>query len=117
MKSDFSFLAFIKKQDKGFIALIIGAIVIALLLIPLGNKRSEEPIEADDAARLEELCSQIEGVGECRVMVTYKNSEVYGVAVICRGADNPKVRERIVELVTSVYGIGSNRVTVQPMSR
>lgn len=116
MKSDFSFLTFIKKQDKGFILLIIGAIALALLLIPSGSKKAEEPVELDDAARLEELCSQIEGVGECRVMVTYKGGEVYAVAVICKGADSPKVRERLTDLITSMYGIGANRVTVQPMS-
>ena len=116
MKSDFSFLTFIKKQDKGFIILIIGVVALALLLIPSGNKKTDEPVELDDAARLEELCSQIEGVGECRVMVTYKSGEVYAVAVVCRGADSPKVRERIVDMITSMYGIGANRVTVQPMS-
>ena len=117
MKSDFSFLTFIKKQDKGFIILIIGVVALALLLIPSGNKKTDEPVEQlDDAARLEELCSQIEGVGECRVMVTYKSGEVYAVAVVCRGADSPKVRERIVDMITSMYGIGANRVTVQPMS-
>lgn len=116
MKSDFSFLTFIKKQDKGFILLIIGAIALALLLIPSSNKKSVEKTEIDEAARLEELCSQIEGVGECQVMVTYKGGEVYAVAVICKGADSPKVRERLTDLITSMYGIGTNRVTVQPMS-
>ena len=116
MKSDFSFLTFIKKQDKGFIILIIGAIALALLLISSSNKKSVEKTEIDEATRLEELCSQIEGVGECRVMVTYKSGEVYAVAVICKGAESPKVRERLTDLITSMYGIGANRVTVQPMS-
>ena len=49
-------------------------------------------------------------------MVTYKNGEVYAVAVICRGADNPKVRERLTELITSMYGIGANRISIQKMA-
>ena len=116
MKSDFSFISFIKKQDKSFVFLIIGALVLALLLIPTGSKKDEEPSLVDDASRLQELCSDIDGVGECRVMVTYKGGEVYAVAVVCRGAENPKVRERLTDLITSVYGIGANRVTIQPMA-
>lgn len=116
MKSDFSFLSFIKKQDKGLIILIIGALALAILLFPASNKGAVEETPPDEEARLEELCSKIEGVGECRAMVTYKEGEVYAVAVICRGADNPKVRERLTELITSMYGIGANRVTIQKMA-
>ena len=116
MKSDFSFLSFIKKQDKGLIILIIGAMALAILLFPASNKGAVEETPPDEEARLEELCSKIEGVGECRVMVTYKGGEVYALAVICRGADNPQVRERLTELITSMYGIGANRVTIQKMA-
>ena len=115
MKSDFSFLAFIKKQDKSVIILIVGVLVLALLLIPSGDKKEAVADKEDDETRLEELCAQIDGVGECRVMVTYKNGEVYAVAVVCRGAESPKVRERLTEVIMSVYGIGANRVAIQPM--
>lgn len=115
MKSDFSFLAFVKKQDKGFIILIAAVIILAMLFIPSGSKKENASVGGDDASRLEELCSQIDGVGKCRVMVTYKGGEVYAVAIICQGADSPKVRERLTELVTSMYGIGANRVAIQPM--
>ena len=92
--------------------------MLALLLIPSVDKKGDVASDKiDDEARLEALFSQIDGVGECQVMVTYKNGEVYAVAVVCRGADNPKVRESVVEVITSVYGIGANRVAVQPMVR
>lgn len=116
MKSDFSFLAFIKKQDQKFLILLAGVLVLAILLIPSSNEKVSEAELSDEAAKLEELCSQIDGVGECRVMVTYKNGEVYAVAVICRGADIPRVRERLTEMITSIYGIGANRVSIQPMA-
>ncbi len=116
MKSDFSFISFIKKQDKKIIILIVGALALAILLFPASNKKAEEEATLDEAARLEELCSEIDGVGECRVMVTYREGEIYAVAVICRGADNPKVRERLTDLITSMYGIGANRVSIQPMA-
>jgi hypothetical protein len=116
LKSDFSFLAFIKKQDQKFLILLAGVLVLAILLIPSSNKKTSDPEPTGDAAQLEELCSQIDGVGECRVMVTYKSGEVYAVAVICRGANIPSVRERLTEMITSIYGIGANRVSIQPMA-
>ena len=117
MKSDFNFTAFIKKQDKGLVMIVVGAIILALIVIAMGDGDTETPNDDKrDAAALEELCSQIEGVGECHIMVTYKGGEVYAVAVVCRGADDPLVRQRLTELITSVYGIGANRVSIQPMS-
>ena len=92
------------------------ALALAILLFPTSNQGAKEETPPDEEARLEELCSKIEGVGECRVMVTYKNGEVYAVAVICRGADTPKVRERLTELITSMYGIGANRISIQRMA-
>lgn len=116
MKSDFSFLTFIKKQDQKFLILLAGVLILAILIIPSSSQKASKDEPSDDAARLEELCSQIDGVGECRVMVTYKSGEVYAVAVICRGADIPRVRERLTEMITSMYGIGANRVSIQPMA-
>ena len=99
------------------IILVVGVLALALLLIPSGDKKTAEADVPGDEARLEELCSQIDGVGECRVMVTYKSGEVYAVAILCRGAENSKVRERLTEVITSVYGIGANRVAIQPLAR
>ncbi len=96
------------------------ALVLFLLLFPKSCE-GEEKTEAksEEEARIEALCSAVEGVGECRVMVTYEKSNgrdeersVYSVAVICEGADSVAVRARLTELITSLYGIGSNRVSV-----
>ena len=40
---------------------------------------------------------------------------VAGVVVVCSGADDPQVRERIVNVVTTALGTGSNRVCVTLM--
>lgn len=65
-------------------------------------------------ARLADMCSEIDGVGECRVMITYSEDgeSVYAVAVLCDGGDSVAVRERITELMVSLFGIGSNRISV-----
>lgn len=41
--------------------------------------------------------------------------EIRGVAVVCTGGNNPKVVEQITNAVTTVLGIGSNKVSVSKM--
>jgi hypothetical protein len=103
---------FLSEKKGKLLPLLI--IPIAVLLIVFGGGgESDDNVTPED--ELAAVCSEMEGVGECRVMVTYKDGEVFAVAVICEGAESPKTRQKIVELVTSVYGIGSNRVTVQKL--
>ena len=90
--------------------LVIGALL--LILGSLGGEVSEAADETDEE-RLEAVCSSIDGVGRCRVMVSYGESgEVYAVAVLCDGADAVRVRESIVDLFSSLYGIGANRISI-----
>ena len=118
MKSDFDFITYIKKQDKKVVIFIVVILVLLFALLFFGEGGNGENPASDNAeARLEELCSGIEDVGQCRVMVTYKNGEVFAVAVICEGAEDPVVKQRICDLISSIYGIGYNRVTVQPMAK
>ena len=117
MKSSFDFITFIKKQDKKlYIPIAIILILVLILLFSGGEKKDAQPID-DTEADLEALCSKIDGVGECMVMVTYRDGEVFAVAVICDGAEKPRVREKISDLITSIYGIGYNRVTIQPLAK
>lgn len=105
--------------------------------------------------KLVQLVSSIDGVGECRVMVTLENTtesvyatdveiknddssvnqkdkyviydsesgetpvlikeylpKVQGVTVVCTGGDNTAVKEKIIESVTSLFNIPTNRVSV-----
>ncbi len=115
MRSDKSFKEFISSGAP--LARILPVILLGAALIIIGavfsggeEERGEERTASEDIA---ELCSEIEGVGECRVSVAYnEEGSVYGVAVLCDGADNPEVKRRLVDLFSSLYGIGANRITV-----
>ena len=77
---------------------------------------------------LESLCHSVSGVGRCRVYLTlargeknsYKGStvietkppEVLGVTVICDGGDKDSVRLALVDMLTALFNIGSNRVAI-----
>ena len=105
----------------------LGVAVLAVFLIFFGasEKAEEEQASASDArAEIEALCSSVEGVGKCRVTVVFEpegatggRERVYSVAVVCEGGDSIYVRARLVELITTLYGIGSNRVSVMKLQK
>ena len=55
------------------------------------------------------------GSGEQGLVLKMLEPQVRGVAVICRGGDDIIVRQAIVEAVTAVLGVGSNKVSVAKM--
>lgn len=113
MKSDKSFIEFFKSSDKSLKYGVILLLGISLILIgsiaTFGSTKSEE-------RRVEEMCSMIDGVGECRVMMTYREvggeQTVYAVTILCRGAESVSVREDLTEMICSLYGVGHNRVEI-----
>ena len=123
MRSDRDFLTFFKGMMRGKrLVLFVGVLLLAVLLIFYDGKETERD-ETTDEERLVTLISSVEGAGECRVTVVYRESqtqndtrEVFAVAVVCEGGDNVNVRARITELVTTLYGVGANRVSVMKLS-
>lgn len=94
---------------------IIVIALCALILIVLGSLGAGEKKENSEnlEERVAEMCSLTEGVGDCRVMITYSgDGEVYAVAVLCDGAESALVRERLTSLVCSLFGVGANRVEI-----
>ena len=125
MKSNKDITNFIKgvfKNKKSFLPLLILLLSLVLLLIFL--PKAQEATEGGGDSALSELCSSVDGVGECKLFVTYEKDrngkttdKIYSVAVICEGADSIAVRSELTELITSVYGIGANRVSILKLSK
>ena len=135
-------------MDKGFIAYVKGnkklwkvilPLALGIILIVISSAGAQENNRADGSYTLDEykenlerqiadICSDIEGVGKCRVFITFERGEqsiykgsavietkppkILGVSVVCEGADNQTTRARVVEMLTSLFGIGANRVAV-----
>ena len=115
-----------RKNLKHLILLFVG---IVLVVISLGRGASSDDTSSTsgDAEALESILSEVEGVGRCRVLISYeeagggyysgsKERRVYAVIVVCRGAKSAKVESRVRDAVSSLYGIGYNRVTVLEMN-
>lgn len=106
-------------------ALGVTALAVFLIFFGAAEKTEEEQATASDTrAEIEALCSSVEGVGKCRVTVVFEpdgvtgdEERVYSVAVVCEGGDSIYVRARLIELITTLYGIGSNRVSVMKLQK
>ena len=103
----------LKPQIKVGLVLLLGLLLI--LLSSLGGEDTETVVGEEE--RLMQICSMIDGVGDCRVMMTYRGEgddrAVYAVLIVCEGADSQVVREKITESLCSLYGIGAHRVEIQ----
>ncbi len=105
------------------VVLILG---LGILLIFLGSAEggeSEGVMSTEES--IEKICSSIEGVGECRVLVSYKTEAgafgsgggevIVGIAVVCEGGGSDNVRRRVTEVLSGLYGIGANRIRVEKL--
>ena len=121
LKSDKCFWQFLSSNKR--FATVAVALIFGVLLILIGSNSDALPEKSQITAEegIAELCSMTDGVGECRVHLTYREDggeeRVYAVAIICEGADSVAVRERLTSLVCSLYGIGANRVEILKMKK
>ena len=130
-----------KEKYRLIFVVLVAAVGVALVLFSLGGTKEEEvekssqslaEYKAELEKELESACSSIRGVGRCEVIVTFsrgaentykgtnliesKPPEVMGVSVICEGADSDEVRAGIVGMMSSLFSIGTNRVSVMKLN-
>ena len=123
LKSVEKIFAFLRLHSGAVKAVAIALAGVLLISLGSGTDRAESLAEDELTRQVREFCESIDGVGECRVMISYERAEggyfssggeqrVTAVAVACRGAGSVKVREALTELLTTLFGIGSNRVSI-----
>lgn len=84
-------------------------------------------LKTEEELRLQAILSQVAGVGDNQVMITYQEEQetvsvfssekperkkIKGVIVAAQGASNTAVKLSIIDAVTSVYGIPTSSVMV-----
>ncbi len=108
------------------IAFLVGLGLLLIFFGMGGNDTAVTPAAADTIeADIRELCSSLEGVGQCRVLVTYEEkslgygkgteSIISGIAVVCEGGESVAVKQRVSSVLSSVFGIGTNRIRVEKL--
>ena len=118
---------FFAKHRSKIKPLLIALLGVLLLIASSGVVSPSAEADEDVLTRqVREFCEAVEGVGECRVMITYEPSgsgyfsssdgeRVMAVGVACRGARKTEVQKKLKDLLCSVFDIGSNRVCVFPL--
>ena len=80
------------------------------------NERSVRVITKVGAIKYETTIeSELKTGGESPVMIKQLYPEFLGATVVCDGADQPQVCAAVIEAVTSLTGISSERITVIKM--
>lgn len=94
------------------IVLLVG-ILLLVIAIPTGNRKSETAQASELESRLERILSKTEGVGQVDVMISVKEKEqVEGVVVVSEGADNAVVVRNITEIVKALFPVDSHKIKV-----
>ena len=112
------------------------ALLILSALMPAEGGGSEQSSLSEYKAaaerELEDFCREIEGVGRCRVMITFSAGESYeyrggevissapprvlGVTVVCSGGDRASVKSAVTDMASALFDIGKNRICVLKLS-
>lgn len=121
------YIQFIKKYYI-ILLLVTGLFIIAIS----GNEKNDRLTASFDhshyAQKLEQkistIISMMDGAGECEVVVNIDSSSVNektkeqiipavsGVAIICDGGNDINIKNSIINAVSTLLGIGSNKVCV-----
>ena len=119
--SNGGFLTFLRGRRGALLAAVL--LLVGAFLLLSGGREDSASESASDEERLASFCSSIEGVGDCRAYITYAPVErgssvgrVESVAVVCKGASSLSVRVELTELISSLYGIGTNRLSISKMT-
>ena len=117
--------------------MVVLLFALGIMLIAISGATGNDTVEnvpslaqykAELEDEVENMCSSVRGVGKCRVMITFERGEentykgsslieskppkVMGISVVCRGADSPEVTRALVDMLTALFDIGSNRISV-----
>lgn len=110
-------------QKKWFVPIII--IIIIGIAVSAFSPVEKGDSSENDSTKLKNLCIAITGTTNVNVMITYEDAvqtsfwstetqakRVSGVAVICDGGDNSDIKLKIYEVIKSLFGIPSTRISV-----
>lgn len=133
MKFENRFLSFIKEKKSGWAVAALVAVLVLLLLLGTDSEKAVEASGADSycemlEGRVEQLLSEVDGVGRCEVMITFECGErkiyegsrevgtmpprVLAVTVLCDGAGKVCVVRNLTETLSEMFDIGTHKVRV-----
>ncbi len=52
------------------------------------------------------------GSSKSPVYITEKLPKIAGVGIVCRGGSNPAIQQKLIDLISAAYNIGSNKIFI-----
>ena len=102
-----------KFNKNNLLIIIFAGILLLVIAIPTGKTTKEGIYETDVEQRLEAILSEMEGVGETKVMITFRDDDlVEGIAVIAQGGGNSVVVQKITEVIQALFDIEPHKIKV-----
>lgn len=110
------------KKNQWLILLLVG-ILLVVIAIPTKSDTEKDTgfqmTENEDAnatemeKRLEGILSQMQGIGEVHVMITYRQeNQVEGVVVVAEGGEQGVIVQKITEVVRALFDVDSHKIKV-----
>lgn len=107
------------KKNQWLILLLVG-ILLVVIAIPTKSGSEEKSVvdsknwsTSETEQRLENILSQMKGIGEVHVMITYKQeNEVEGVVVVAEGGEQGVTVQKITEVVRALFNVDSHKIKV-----
>ena len=107
------------KKNQWLILLLVG-ILLVVIAIPTKSSSEEKSVvdsknwsTSETEQRLENILSQMQGIGEVHVMITYKQeNEVEGVVVVAEGGEQGVTVQKITEVVRALFDVDSHKIKV-----
>ena len=107
------------KKNQWLILLLVG-ILLVVIAIPTKSSSEEKSVvdsknwsTSETEQRLENILSQMQGIGEVHVMITYRQeNEVEGVVVVAEGGEQGVIVQKITEVVRALFDVDSHKIKV-----
>lgn len=98
-------------KEKKSLALIALALIVGVCLMLFGDGVGGGTDNTEK--RLAQLCESIDGVSGVSVMITKDTGgAVRGVAIVCTGGDDARIRLTLTELAAALFSIPASSVSV-----
>lgn len=113
------------KQNRNALIVLILLIALIVIVITLGGSKAltvsstsvSDVNKSDKEIKLEQILSEIEGVGHAEVMISEGEDGIEGVIIVCSGANNLMTRNDIINAVTTLLKVKGNNIAIYAMNK
>ncbi len=108
------------KLKKNFSLIIVAAVAVSMMLLFMSSKKQTSSLSAEEletwSEKLENFLENMEGVGECEVLIfpaenISSANAVRGISIVCQG-DSARVKTQITEAVATLFGINESQISI-----